>query len=580
MLRVFLYIYSTQNKTDMKKLYALLALLLIGFQGLANMTIPEVPTEKSSLECATITQTSSMGTSMQTVCVGTPIMVISYSVANGGTGATAAGLPPGVTSSFAGGTFTISGTPTAAGIFPYTVSTVGGDCGPATLGGTITVNPNAMIFLASPALTANQTVCINTPITNILYTANNGATGATVTGLPSGVNGVFNSATQTMTLSGAPTVPGTFNYMVTTVGGCGMASLSGMIIVQPDVTLVRTSSAGTENQTVCLYDPIVNINYALGNGATGASVMGLPAGISGSYNAALQTMVISGMPTVSGTFNYTVMTSGGCSTAVMTGTIVVVANATVALQSGADNQTVCLGYPIVPVVYAVSSGTVGATAASLPPGCTGTYNAGTQTYTISGTATLEGTFTYTVTTIGGCGSATSAGTITVMPNADMNLTSTATGNSVTFDWSEVPGASGYLYNYSINGGAQMVGVITFPTTTEFTLNNLPPNSVVTFNVSAQGTCANGMLTTQMLSAKAFDKIQMAAYPNPVIDVLHLKSDRVFSKVQVFNTLGRLMSEIQPQSGNPAIDMSAFAPGIYFVKAMAGEAQQTFSIVKQ
>jgi hypothetical protein len=57
-----------------------------------------------------------------------------------------------------------------------------------------------------------QTVCINTPITNITY-ATTGATGATVTGLPAGVTGVW--AANVVTISGTPTVAGTFNYTVT-----------------------------------------------------------------------------------------------------------------------------------------------------------------------------------------------------------------------------------------------------------------------------------------------------------------------------------------------------------------------------
>ncbi|RBA27302.1 hypothetical protein, partial [Flavobacterium tibetense] len=49
----------------------------------------------------------------------------------GATGATFSGLPAGVTGSWAGNVATISGTPTAAGTFNYTVTTTGG-CPPAT----------------------------------------------------------------------------------------------------------------------------------------------------------------------------------------------------------------------------------------------------------------------------------------------------------------------------------------------------------------------------------------------------------------------------------------------------------------
>ena len=44
--------------------------------------------------------------------------------------------------------------------------------------------------MTSPVGTDAQTVCINTAITNITY-ATTGATGATVTGLPAGVTGIW-----------------------------------------------------------------------------------------------------------------------------------------------------------------------------------------------------------------------------------------------------------------------------------------------------------------------------------------------------------------------------------------------------
>jgi hypothetical protein len=112
--------------------------------------------------------------------------------------ATITGLPAGVTGVWAANVVTISGTPTAAGTFNYTVTLTGG-CGTVTATGTITVNPNNTIVLTSATGTDAQTVCINTPITNITY-ATTGATGATVTGLPAGVTGVW--AANVVTISG------------------------------------------------------------------------------------------------------------------------------------------------------------------------------------------------------------------------------------------------------------------------------------------------------------------------------------------------------------------------------------------
>jgi len=131
---------------------------------------------------------------------------------------------------------TISGTPTAAGPFTYTVTLTGG-CGVITTTGTITVTPNNTVTLTSAAGTNAQTRCINTAITNITYTTT-GATGATVTGLPAGVTGLW--AANVVTISGTPTAAGPFTYTVTLTGGCGVITTTGTITVTPNNTVTLT----------------------------------------------------------------------------------------------------------------------------------------------------------------------------------------------------------------------------------------------------------------------------------------------------------------------------------------------------
>ena len=267
---------------------------------------------------ATITLTSAAGTNAQSLCINTLITNITYSIGGGGTGAGVTGLPTGVTGVYNAGVFTISGTPSVSGIFNYTVTTTG-TCVQATATGTITVIANATITLTSAAGTNAQTLCINTPITNITYAIGGGGTGAGVTGLPAGVTGVYNAGI--FTISGSPSVSGTFNYTVTTTGTCVQTTATGTITVNPNAAIALTSAAGTNAQSICLTFAITNITYAIGGGGTGAGVTGLPAGVTGAYNAGVFT--ISGTPTASGTFNYTVTTTGTCLQATATGTITV-----------------------------------------------------------------------------------------------------------------------------------------------------------------------------------------------------------------------------------------------------------------
>ena len=88
----------------------------------------------------------------------------------------------------------------------------------ASLSGTITVNNDATIALSSAPATTSQTVCISTAITNITYAIGGGGTGATVTGLPTGLTTGFSGGT--FTISGSPTQSGTFNYTMTASGPC------------------------------------------------------------------------------------------------------------------------------------------------------------------------------------------------------------------------------------------------------------------------------------------------------------------------------------------------------------------------
>jgi|GEM_PF-685327 hypothetical protein len=181
----------------------------------------------------TISLSSAVDTDSQTICVNTPIAPITYTVGGSATGATLSGtLPAGVNYSFSAGVLTISGTPTASGLFSYTVTTTGGDCGTVDLPGTIQVDASPTLTLSSAPTTASQTLCILTPIINITYAVGGGATDASVSGVPAGVTGTY--ASGVLTISGTPTVAGLFNYTVTTSGSsCTPATITGSITVDP-----------------------------------------------------------------------------------------------------------------------------------------------------------------------------------------------------------------------------------------------------------------------------------------------------------------------------------------------------------
>ncbi|KDN56603.1 hypothetical protein [Flavobacterium seoulense] len=459
----------------------------------------------------TVTLTSATGTNNQTVCINTALTNITYGT-TGATGATVSGLPTGVSGSWAANVFTINGTPSVSGSFPYTVTLTGG-CGNVTTSGTITVTAANTVALTSAAGTNNQTRCINTTLTNITY-GTTGATGATVSGLPIGVSGSW--VANVFTISGTPSVSGSFPYTVTLTGGCGNVTTSGTITVTSANTVALTSAAGTNNQTRCINTALTNITFGT-TGATGATVSGLPTGVSGSWVANVFT--ISGTPSVSGSFPYTVTLTGGCGNVTTSGTITVTEANTVTLTSGAgtNNQTRCINTALTNITFG-TTGATGATVSGLPTGVSGSWSA--NVFTIGGTSSVSGSFPYTVTLIGGCGNVTTSGTITInaLPATPIitagGPTTFCIGGSVTLTssvgssylWStgattqsiNVSGSGNYTVRVTNANGCQslasvatVVTVNSAPVITSQPINQLDcGGSFVNFKVVASGTGLN------------------------------------------------------------------------------------------
>ena len=300
-----------------------------------------------------------------------------------------------------------------------------------------------------------------------------------------------------VTILGTPTESGTFNYTITTTGGCGIVETTGTITVNPENTIALTSAAGTDNQSVCINNAITNITYAT-TGANGANFAGLPAGVSGSWAADVVT--ISGTPIASGTFNYTVTLTGGCGTVTANGSISVVTNNTISLTSaaGTDNQTVCISTAITNITYA-TTGATGATFSDLPTGVTGSWAA--DVVTIFGTPNVSGTFNYTVTLTGGCGTVTANGSIDVTPANTISLTSAAgtdaqtvcINNAITNITYATTGATGATF------AGLPAGVTGSWTADVVTISGTPTESgTFNYTVTLTGGCgtvtANGSIT--------------------------------------------------------------------------------------
>ena len=491
------------------------------------------------LEQGTIIPVSS-STISQTPCQGSSIVPIVFTIGGSATSAYASNLPAGLTGVFDSttSTFTISGSPTATGIFDYIIHTAGSSNGcNSTYGGTLTVKADDVITALTPA-TTSQIVCAAAPIQSISYNLGGGATGGDVTFTPRQPNGiVWSVASNVLTISGTSTEVGTFTYTVQSYGICDQTTVTGTIDIKENATVVLTS--GNPNPTVCINNSLgTALQYGITTTTSATMVLSgtLPTGVS--FNAT--TGSFSGIPTQSGSFPYTISSSTGCGN-VLNGVITVNPAQSIADVSGNTTQiNSCVNSPIDPILFKVASGVTSIVVSpALPAGIIYSLDAN-NIVKISGTPTsaTTSTSTFTLTTQGSCGSvATATITFDIKPAATITFISSASSlnqsvcqngpiNPIQFTIGG--GASGIIPPilpagltitsdltgvYTISGNPTANGTFTIPITTTgcpvtqtITITNI--NSVVAISlISATGT--NNQTQCQSASNSAIVPIKYA-----------------------------------------------------------------------
>jgi len=173
------------------------------------------------------------------------------------------------------------------------------------------------------------------------------------------------------------------------------------------LSVANAVTAASASPSLCVHTALTPITH-LTNGATGiGSATDLPPGVSPAW--ASNTITISGTPTAAGTYNYAIPLTGGAGSASATGTITVLEAPIV----GAASSTPMLSAntTLTPITHTSTGATGIGSATNLPPGVSAVW--ASNTITISGMPTAVGTYNYSIPVIGGCGSASATGTITV-----------------------------------------------------------------------------------------------------------------------------------------------------------------------
>jgi hypothetical protein len=292
-------------------------------------------------------------------------------------------LPAGLTLSSGG---VLSGSPTVTGSFPITVKATDSN-GCAGTGSTYTLVISCQtITVTNPATTTGT---VSTPFSQT-FTQTSAVGGATFTlnsgSLPAGLTLATNG-----TLSGTPTVIGSFpiTVKVTDGNGCtGIGATYTLVINCQTITVtnpaITTGTAGTAfSQTFTESGSIGGATFSLGSGS-------LPAGLTLSSAG-----LLSGTPTVVGSFPITVtVTDGnGCTGTGPTYTLVIICPAITVTNPGVSSGTAGVVFSQT-FTQSGGQGTITwSETGALPAGITLNTSSGV----LSGTTTQVGSFPITVT---------------------------------------------------------------------------------------------------------------------------------------------------------------------------------------
>ena len=571
------------------------------------------------LENSDLVQTSDAGTEFQNLCEGEAIEPIIYEFSGAADTVNVVNLPTGVDFIVVGNQITISGTPTdditTTQIYNYTVSALGGDCPNPSLSGTITVNPQGILELISASGTENQVICESTPIVDIEYELQSGATGVNISGLPSGLNTNLNPATGILVIFGTPDVniftQTIYPFIISTTGSLCNTDVLGSITIDPNSDLIQTSDPGTESQVLCEGDPLVDIIYEFSAGATGANVFDLPPGVNFVINGTQIT--INGTPigpfTETTVFTYSVETLGSvCDESILTGTITVGPSINITLDptGGPDNQELCEDdalNPLQPIVYNFSETPVSLSVNGLPLGISYAFDTGLNQLIISGFPTenisVITNYIYTITTIGQVCDNSVSGAITVNPADEISLLSDiGTNDQVVCDNSEITNIV-----YELEGGSIGAIVTGLPNGVSYNTDDSSGALLLTisgtavglgiynYEITTFGLCENTALielgTIEVIdSGDTIEPVnpettnQSLCLNNEIDPIVFTISDALFANVSGLPNGCTYTNEIDPTTGDIILEIigtpSVVGTFNYIVESSFGNCNSQFS----
>ncbi|AOM77022.1 putative Ig domain-containing protein [Pedobacter steynii] len=410
---------------------------------------------------------------------GTP--AFNYTLAPGST------LPAGLTLSATG---LISGTPTAAG--PYTFSVLATDSKGCTATAEFNLTVTDALSLPSASL-PNGTVGVVYPVQTLPEAI--GGTGPytyVATNLPPGL--AFNPATREIT--GTPTQAGTYIIPVTVTDANGNTKTENYTIVVRDP--LALPAATLANGTVGIPYPTQAIPAAtggIGPYTYTAPAASLPPGLSFNPN----TREITGTPTLAGTYTIPVTVTDGDGKTITTNYTIVVGSPLVLPPATLADGNVNVGYTSQPIP-AATGGTAPYTyaATNLPPGLS--FDAVTRV--ISGTPTQSGLYSITVTVTDDAGT-TASNTYSLRVIGALSLPTMALADGTVgtvYTEQTLPEVTGGTGPYTYTAANLPPGMSFDPITRKLT-GTPTTGGTFTFSVTAKDAANNSTTTTFTVKVK-------------------------------------------------------------------------------
>lgn len=367
---------------------------------------------------------------------------------------------------FAASTGVMSGTPTAAGSYSFVVNVTNAHGTSATTV-TITTITLPTLAISSP---------LGTGTTGLSYSASAAGTGGSgstftysATGLPAGLS--INPNTGLIT--GTPTAPGTSSVVVTVA-----SNTTPQVSASQTYSLVVTTVAPTVGSTLALTWYTTSLGSYTFASTAGSPVASWTLGTGAPAGVSLTGAVLSGTPTLAGTYTFNVTATNGGGSGVTAVTMTVISPPVIATISAQTASTAAAYSLTIPVTGGGGSYSYAlATGSTLPTGLTLNSN-GTITGTATG-VTSATSVTVNVTNAAGTtpvtfsiGSATPVGiasttTIAATVNQAVSTTLVPTGTG-SFSYAVTSGSLPTGLSLNTSTGA-ITGTPTSATTSSFTI---------------------------------------------------------------------------------------------------------------